>query len=60
MVGVVPEPSSRHVVCLWPVKMLMLVNSGPILDDAYVVDNKPPKLWPGKWDSVLGLGDRTN
>ena len=44
MVGAVREPSFRHVACLWPVKMLMLINSGSIPGDACIVDNKPPKL----------------
>jgi len=40
--------------------MPTLVNNGSIPNDAYIVDNKPPKLSPGKWDSVPVLGDRTN
>ena len=60
LVGVAREPSSRRVACLWPVKMLTLVNSGSIPGDACIVDNKPPKLSPGKWDSVPVLGDQTN
>jgi len=40
--------------------MPTLVNNGSIPDDLCIVDNKPLKLSPRKWDSVPVLGDRTN